>query len=230
MSKTRFEVKSRRKFRTEPKIQWWNLKEEQLCIVFREEVMQALAEREEVGWAEISDTVREGAQNVFGVTPGRRKEDKETWWWNEEAQDSINRKKDGERKWNRWDKESHQEYKDKCSRTKMAVAKTKEKAYENLYEELGEEDILRRRKEYFEELMNVENTRERRMEDAEVGNQDVQISREEVRKTIRKMKGGNAVGLDNISIEAWRYLGEMAVTWLTNLFNMILGDGRMPEE
>jgi len=38
----------------------------------------------------------------------------------------------------------------------------------------GEESILRRWKEYFEELMNVENIRERRLEETEVGNQDVQ--------------------------------------------------------
>jgi len=35
----------------------------------KEEVRQALTEREKVGWAEI----------------GRKKEDKETWWWNEEV-------------------------------------------------------------------------------------------------------------------------------------------------
>ncbi|XP_037782090.1 uncharacterized protein LOC119578597 [Penaeus monodon] len=80
----------------------------------------------------------------------------------------------------------------------------------------GEEDILRRW-EYFEKLMNVENTRrERGLEDAEVGNQYVQeSSREEVRQAMRMKKGGKAVGPDNTPIEAWRCLGEMAVATQT---------------
>lgn len=39
------------------------------------------------------------------------------------------------------------------------------------------EDILKRQKECFEELINVENTRERRLEDAEVENQDAHKQR-----------------------------------------------------
>lgn len=45
----RFEVESRRKLRTEPKIKYWNLKEEKLCRALKEQVRQALAEREELG-------------------------------------------------------------------------------------------------------------------------------------------------------------------------------------
>lgn len=75
--------------------------------------------------------------------------------------------------------------------------------------------------------MNIENARERRLEDAEAGNQGVQeIIREEVRKAMRKMKEGKAVGPDNIPLKAWRSLGELAMTWL---FSMILGNERMPE-
>ncbi len=63
-------------------------------------------------------------------------------------------------------------------------------------------------------------------------NQEVpRISREEVRKALRRrMKGGKAVGPDKIPVEAWRSLGEMAMGWLNRLFNGILEDERMPDE
>ncbi len=56
------------------------------------------------------------------------------------------------------------------------------------------------------------------------------ISGEEVRKDLRRMKGGKAEGPDKIPVEAWRSLGEMAVGWLTRLFNGILEGERMPNE
>jgi hypothetical protein len=35
------------------------------------------------------------------------------------------------------------------------------------------------------------------------------------------MKGGKAIGSDEISIEVWRSLGEVAIIWFTKLFNHI---------
>ncbi|KAK4303316.1 hypothetical protein Pmani_005768 [Petrolisthes manimaculis] len=94
----------------------------------------------------------------------------------------------------------------------------------------SEESVLRRWKEYFEELMNIENVRERRLEELEEWNEEVQeISRDEVRKAM-KMKAGKTVGPDSIPVEAWRSLGEMAVELFTRLFNKILLGERMPEE
>ncbi|KAK4298997.1 hypothetical protein Pmani_028704 [Petrolisthes manimaculis] len=180
------------------------------------------------------------------VLIGRRKEDKETWWWNEEVQESISKKKRAKMKWDRqMDEESKQEYKEMQSTAKKEVAKAKDRAYEKLYEKLdsregekdlyrlarqrdragrdvqhvkmikdvdgniltSEESVLRRWKEYFEELMNIENVRERRLEELEEWNEEVQeISRDEVRKAM-KMKAGKAVGPDSIPVEAWRSLG-----------------------
>ncbi|KAF7689720.1 hypothetical protein HF521_013073 [Silurus meridionalis] len=62
--------------------------------------------------------------------------------------------------------------------------------------------------------------RERRLDDVELVKQDVdRISKEEVRAAIKRMKSGKSVGADNIPVEAWRCLGEMAVEFLTRLFN-----------
>lgn len=67
---------------------------------------------EENRWEVISEVVREKAEEVLGVTSGRRKEGKETCWWNEEVQDSVNMKKQAKKKWDRqMDEESKQEYK-----------------------------------------------------------------------------------------------------------------------
>ncbi|KAL0159816.1 hypothetical protein M9458_043541, partial [Cirrhinus mrigala] len=130
-------------------------------------------------------------------------------------------------------------------KAKKEVAKAKEKAYDKLYEKLNpeegekeldragkdvlqvrvikdavknvltsEEIVLRRWMEYFEELMNVETERERRLCDVEM----------------KRMKSGKVVGPDEIPVEAWRCLGEMAVKFLTRLFDEILESESMPEE
>ncbi|XP_069998500.1 uncharacterized protein [Penaeus vannamei] len=88
-----------------------------------------------------------------------------------------------------------------------------------------EENVLRRWKEYFEELINMENVRGRRLEEVKTADQVVRgISKEEVRTAINKTKVGNVVGPDSIPMEAWRSLEELAVTWFTRLFNKFLKD------
>ena len=57
-----------------------------------------------------------------------------------------------------------------------------------------------------------------------------QISAEEVRVAMNRMKTGKAVGPDDMPVEAWRCLGELAIDFLTRLFNKILEDERMPNE
>jgi len=91
--------------------------------------------------------------------------------------------------------------------------------------------VLSRWKEYFEELLNEENERERRLEDIEIVNKEVgKISKEEVTTAMKRMKSDKAVGPDDIPVEAWRCLGEIAEKFLTKLFNRILESERMPDE
>ncbi|TRY54571.1 hypothetical protein DNTS_001573 [Danionella cerebrum] len=189
---------------------------------------------------------------------GRRKEDKETWWWNEEVQDIIQRKRLAKKKWDiERTEESRQDYKESQRRVKREVAKAKQKAYDELYARLArqrdrdgkdvqqirvikdrdgkvltsEESVLRRWKEYFEELMNEENERERREEDVNIVEQEVEkIKKDEVRKALGRMKSGKAVGPDDIPVEVWKCLGETAVEFLSRLFNRILESEKMPEE
>ncbi|KAK3524375.1 hypothetical protein QTP70_028018, partial [Hemibagrus guttatus] len=95
----------------------------------------------------------------------------------------------------------------------------------------SEESVQRRWKEYFEELMNEENEREKRVEGVNSVEQEVdKIGKDEVRKALKRMKSGKAVGPDDIPVEVWKCLGEAAVEFLTSLFNRVLESERMPEE
>ena len=83
--------------------------------------------------------------------------------------------------------------------------------------------VLKRWKEYFEKLMNKENNRELRAEEAEVVNEEINgISREEVRNALGRMKKGKAVGPDELPVEVWKFMGKMGVKFLTSLFNRLL--------
>ncbi|KAK3551495.1 hypothetical protein QTP70_017380, partial [Hemibagrus guttatus] len=95
----------------------------------------------------------------------------------------------------------------------------------------SEESVQRRWKEYFEELMNEENEREKRVEGVNSVEQKVnKIRKDEVRKALKRMKSGRAVGPDDIPVEVWKCLGEAAVEFLASLFNRVLESERMPEE
>ncbi|KAK3556316.1 hypothetical protein QTP70_007123 [Hemibagrus guttatus] len=221
-------------------------------------------------WETTAEVIRETGRKVLGVSSGRRKEDKETWWWNEEVQDSIQRKRLAKKKWDMdRTEENRQEYKELQRRVKREVSKAKQKAYEELYTRLdtregekdlyrlarqrdrdgkdvqqvrvikdrdgrvltSEESVQRRWKEYFEELMNEENEREKRVEGVNSVEQKVdKIRKDEVRKALKRMKSGKAVGPDDIPVEVWKCLGEAAVEFLANLFNRVLESERMPEE
>ncbi|KAK3507807.1 hypothetical protein QTP70_000875 [Hemibagrus guttatus] len=232
---------------------------EECCEEFRQKLRQALGGQVVLPTSEV---IRGTGRKVLGVSYGRRKEDKETWWWNEEVQDSVQRKRLTEKKWDMdRTEENRQEYKELQRRLKREVSKAKQKAYDELYTRLdtregekdlyrlarqrdqdgkdvqqvrvikdrdgrvltSEESVQRRWKEYFEELMNEENEREKRVGGVNSVEQKVdKIRKDEVRKALKRMKSGKAVGPDDIPVEVWKCLGEAAVEFLTNLFNRVL--------
>ena len=95
---------------------------------------------------------------------------------------------------------------------------------------VNSEAVLKRWKEYFEKLMNKENNRDPRTEEAEVVHEEVNcVSREEVKNALRRMKKGKAVGPDELPVKfgsAW----ERWEKFLTRLFNKLLMGKWMPEE
>ena len=92
------------------------------------------------------------------------------------------------------------------------------------------EAVLKRWKEYFEKLMNEENDREPRTEEAEVVNKEVNCVRRKVKNALRKMKKRKAVGPNELPVEVWKCIGEIRRNFLTRRFNKLLVGKRMPEE
>jgi hypothetical protein len=56
------------------------------------------------------------------------------------------------------------------------------------------------------------------------------IQESKVKDALRRMKGGKAMGSDVIPIEMWRTLEDVAIVWLTKLFNFIFRSNKMPNE
>ncbi|KAK3567231.1 hypothetical protein QTP86_015063, partial [Hemibagrus guttatus] len=213
------------KIEIERKTKWWKLKKEECCEEFRQKLRQALGGQVVLpdDWETTAEVIRETGRKVLGVSSGRRKEDKETWWWNEEVQDSIQRKRLAKKKWDMdRTEENIEEHKELQRRVKREVSKAKQKAYDELYTRLdtreGEKDLYRLE-------------REKRVEGVNSVEQKVdKIRKDEVRKALKRMKSGKAVGPDDIPVEVWKCLGEAAVEFLTGLFNRVSESERMPEE
>ena len=115
-------------------------------IAFLPEVTTILGGKDKLPneWDKTAEMLRKTAETVLGVIFGKRKGDRETWWWNEEVQESIQEKK-------AWDKIRNENtkkiYKEKKSKAKKAVAMAKGRAYDNLYARLetkeGEKELYR---------------------------------------------------------------------------------------
>ncbi|MCJ8736326.1 hypothetical protein PDJAM_G00258380 [Pangasius djambal] len=113
--------RKRSKIEKEKKTKWWKLKKEECCEDFRQKLRQALGGQVVLpdDWETTAEVIRVTGRKVLGVSSGRRKEDKETWWWNEGVQDSIQRKRLAKKKWDMdRTKENRQEYKELQRRVK----------------------------------------------------------------------------------------------------------------
>ena len=94
----------------------------------------------------------------------------------------------------------------------------------------NKEEIVSRWREYFVTLMNEENPKERRECGRRNTTMEEEVSREEVKRALMKMKRGKAVGPDGIPAEVWTMLGEMGLNFLVRLFNYLLNEKEMPKE
>jgi hypothetical protein len=56
------------------------------------------------------------------------------------------------------------------------------------------------------------------------------IQESKVKDALKRMKGGKAMGPDGIPIEVWSNLGDVAIVWLTKLFNLIFRSNKMSDE
>ena len=96
-------------------------------------------------------------------------------------------------------------------------------------------DVIRHRwQEYFDKLFNDENKDTTFQLDDSFDDTNMRfvqrIQESEVRDALKRMKGGTAMGPNGIPIEVWRYLEDIAIVWLTKLFNHIFQSNKMPDE
>ena len=150
MCKMELRVKRKRREKLEPRIRWWKLKQDICQDEFREEVRQMLGERVRLPeeWEGTAELLRVAGKKVLGVSSGKRKVDKETWWWNNKVQEIIKQKREAKKGWDlKRDEDSRRVYKESRRLAKKEVAKAKEKAYEELYDRLetkeGEKELYR---------------------------------------------------------------------------------------
>ncbi|KAK3574270.1 hypothetical protein QTP86_004383 [Hemibagrus guttatus] len=181
------------------------LKKEECCEEFRQKLRQALGDQVVLpdDWETTAEVIKVTGRKVLGVSSGRRKEDKETWWWNEEVQDSIQRKRLAKKKWDMdRTEENRQEYKELQHRVKREVSKAKQKAYDELYTRLdtreGEKDLYRLTRQRDQDGKDVQQVRVIKDRD---GKKVDKIRKNEVRKALKTIKSGKAVGPDDIPVE-----------------------------
>jgi hypothetical protein len=88
-----------------------------------------------------------------------------------------------------------------------------------------DEDINNRWQEYFNKLFNEDSgslSIELDISSDDLNRQFVcRIQEYEVKDALKRVKGGKAIGPDGIPIDVWWTLGDIAIVWLTKLFNLI---------
>ena len=88
-------VKKEKEKKVKPKIRWWKLKKTSCQEAFRQKVTRTRRGKDELPdeWDKTAEILRKTTETVVGVTFGKQKGERETWWWNEEVQESIRKER-----------------------------------------------------------------------------------------------------------------------------------------
>ena len=90
--------------------------------------------------------------------------------------------------------------------------------------------IKERWREYFSNLLNVENAREQLGEVPTVEGPVQEISREEVKKATESMKKRNAAGCSRLPTDLIKHIGESGVDMMHEILKRVWEEEHMPEE
>ncbi|VDP10949.1 unnamed protein product [Heligmosomoides polygyrus] len=90
-------------------------------------------------------------------------------------------------------------------------------------------EVRKRWEEYFKGLLNEEFPRREVEEEQPTEGPLPSWTQEEVRNAIGKMKLGKAAGPDGVPVEAWKVLRDCGINWLTQFFNRVTIEGKMPD-
>ena len=97
-------------------------------------------------------------------------------------------------------------------------------------------DVKQRWKEYFEWLLNVDDGRRAELTESvlgvmnEITNGEPEISVEDVRKAVKKLKRGKVPGVDGITSEMLKCGGECLLEWLRRVCNVCVLEERVPND
>ena len=95
---------------------------------------------------------------------------------------------------------------------------------------LNESDIKMRWKQYFEQLLNVENDREELEEIPYTERPLNTISRGEMESALKTMKTGKAQGPSEVAIELINAMEDCGKEWLLKLLQQVVKDGQITED
>ena len=97
-------------------------------------------------------------------------------------------------------------------------------------------DVKQRRKEYFEWLLNVDDGRRAGLTESGVGvknelaNGELEISVEDIRKAVKKLKGGKSPRVDGVISEMLKCGGECLLEWLRRVCDICVLEKKVPED
>ena len=94
----------------------------------------------------------------------------------------------------------------------------------------GEENLKKRWKEYMEKLLNEENEWDELVDADKIEGPELEITEDEVRKAIKKMKHGKAGGPSKLVADMLKAGGETVVRSFTELCNAIVKEGKVPDD
>nr|GEY86992.1 hypothetical protein [Tanacetum cinerariifolium]GEY87219.1 hypothetical protein [Tanacetum cinerariifolium] len=223
------------------RILWKNLNGEAV-ETFRATVSEKLAMEDMFAsnadqmWNTLARVMKDATKDSLGVaneTAITHSTHMESWWFYEEVQTKVAAKQSrfkeilSCREGNQEDIDRAKErYKAAKREARIAVAKAKDKAYEDLYKKLDSKDGTPFEKSRPKGSGEVRSSNPPMHYDCYYS----RINQGEVGATLQKMGRNKAIGPDQIPIEAWRCLEDEGVKWLTCLFNKIFSSAKMPNE
>ena len=130
----------KRKMQGPKRIKWFKLKEIEPCRQFKTRVLEEIThEIEDVDewWNRTMEIILRVAREILGESSGKIFENKETWWFDEEVKDATKRKKEAKKRWEETQmEEDRMAHKEANKLAKKIVAIAKDRAYDQLYQEL----------------------------------------------------------------------------------------------
>ncbi|XP_064110303.1 uncharacterized protein LOC135218089 [Macrobrachium nipponense] len=126
------------KRKSNPKVKWWKLEKAEnveLTSSFKENVLREIKLEDDVNdWWELNSKaiLRHGEENL-GKTSGKGPpKDNENWWWNEDTQDKIKKKKESQKTYGKHRTEETSKHIKTETVTKQQVARANAAAFSDL--------------------------------------------------------------------------------------------------